>query len=60
MSIRISHAGLTSRISRSGAMNGDDPVSINGRILPVPPVTPLPPDETYKKCASGTPGWNLN
>ncbi len=55
MSLRISRikAGLTGAISRSGAMNGDDPVSINTRILPVPPVTPLARHQTYKKMRFG-------
>jgi uncharacterized protein (DUF2342 family) len=55
MSLRISRikAGLTSAISRSGAMNGDDPVSINTRILPVPPVTALSRRQTYQKMRVG-------
>lgn len=55
MSLRINRirAGLTSAISRSGAMNGDDPVSINPRILPVPPVTALSRRQTYQKMRVG-------
>lgn len=55
MSLRISRikAGLTSTISRSGAMNGDDRLSINTRILPVPPVTALSRRQTYQKMRVG-------
>ena len=55
MSARINRikAGLTGAISRSGAMNGDDAVSISTRIEPVPRVTPLSRRQTYQKMRVG-------